>query len=116
MRTSLNVQGNSVKFEGTEVSMDSIYILYDHGKKVGEVADWKVTKSVPVEKNVLGKIILVAAKNDECSFISPKPVNRRSQLNVIENGLMEYSLLVKAVKGSINVSAEILAKRKLTKK
>ena len=86
------------------------YILFDHNKKVGEISAWSVADLPPVYKNVLGKIVLSTPANDECSFISPKPVNRRSKLTVILDRKWKFTLLLKSVKGSTSVIAKILRK------
>lgn len=91
------------------------YILFDQGKKIGEIENWQVTPYVPVYKNVLGKMILAVAQKDECSFVSPKPVNRRSELVVIENGKREYVLQVKSVK-AMTVIASIVSQKEISKK
>lgn len=85
------------------------YILFDQGKKIGEISDWTVIVHEPTYKNVLGKIILSTPANNECSFVSPKPVNRKSQLIVIQDGKKEFVLQVKAVKGGTFVSALIVS-------
>ncbi|MBC7465548.1 MAG: hypothetical protein H7256_06105 [Bdellovibrio sp.] len=90
------------------------YILYDQGKKLGEIENWQVTAYVPSYKNVLGKMVLAVAQKDECSFVSPKPVNRRSELTVIENGQLEFILQVKSVKGT-SVIAAISSQKELSK-
>lgn len=92
------------------------YILFDHGKKVGEVSDWDVVSHEPVYKNVLGKVVLSVPENNECSFVSPKPVNRKSQLIVIQDGKREFTLQVKAVKGATFVTALIVSQKDLSKK
>lgn len=87
------------------------YILYDQGKKLGEIEGWAVTPYVPVQKNVLGKIVMGVPQPDECTFVSPKPVNRRSELTVIEDGKHHYVLKVKSVIGT-TVIASILSRKK----
>lgn len=74
------------------------HILFEQGKKIGEVTGWQVTKSVPVYKQVLGKDVLLPAKNDLCSFNTPKPVHRKAQLTIIEDQKLELVLEIKSVK------------------
>lgn len=88
------------------------FILYDQGKKLGEVENWVVVKNKSEYKNILGKQVLAAAKYDECSFVSPKPVERRSSLVVIENGQFEYQLKVKWVEGT-TIKADITSQKKI---
>ncbi len=87
------------------------YVLFDHGKKIGEIAEWTVASQEPVYKNVLGKVVLSVPANNECTFVSPKPVNRRSQLIVIQDGKLEFNLQVKSVKGATQVTALIISQK-----
>ncbi|MEQ1722616.1 MAG: hypothetical protein ABL930_05535 [Pseudobdellovibrio sp.] len=90
------------------------YILFDHGKKVGEITDWVVAANEPVYKNVLGKTVLSTPANNECSFVCPKPVNRKkSKLTVIQDGIIEFSLQINTVKGATFVTALIVSKKNL---
>ena len=91
-------------------------ILFENGKKIGEISDWAVESHEPVYKNVLGKIVLSVPQNNECTFVSPKPVNRKSQLVVIQDGKREFNLQVKAVKGATFVTALIVSEKELSKK
>lgn len=84
------------------------HILYADGKRVGEITGWTVIPDVPVYKNILGKIVLSAPKNDECTFVSPKPINRKAKLTVIQDGSKHFDLEIRSVKGSTNVTAGIL--------
>jgi hypothetical protein len=86
-------------------------VLFENGKRVGEITDWVITPYVPVYKNVLGKKVLSGSGNnkDECSFVSPKPVRRTSQLSVREDDLREFILKVKTVKGGVHIVAEIFS-------
>ena len=90
------------------------YILFENGKKVGEISDWAVASQEPVYKNVLGKVVLSVPANNECSFVSPKPVNRKSKLIVIKDGVREFNLQVKTVKGATFVTAKIISQKDLT--
>ena len=91
-------------------------ILFDAGKKIGEISDWSVATLEPVYKNVLGKTVLSTPANDECTFVSPKPVNRKSDLVIIENGTHEIKLRLVKVTGGTNIIAKITGKEKLKKK
>lgn len=88
------------------------HILFDQGKKLGEVSDWKLMPYEPVYKEVLGKHVLMPATNDVCSFVTPKPVSRKTQLTVIEDQSKELVLQIKSVKG-MTVTAFITAKNDL---
>lgn len=92
------------------------HILFDHGKKIGEVSSWTNSTLPPAYKNVLGKTVLLAPANDECTFISPKPLNRKSQLTVIQDGKVELLLQLKSIKDGTVVVAKILKKTDIPKK
>ncbi len=91
------------------------YILFDDGKKVGEISDWSVATNEPVYKNVLGKIVLSVPANKECTFVSPKPVKRKSQLVVVQEGLRRITLQIKSVKGATFVTALIISDEMINK-
>ena len=96
--------------------MKNTLILFDHGKRLGEISEWAVAALPPVYKNVLGKTVLSTPANDECTFVSPKPVNRKSQLTIIEDGRWQITLRLVMVKGGTLVTAKITAKNELAKK
>jgi hypothetical protein len=91
-------------------------ILFDHGKKVGEISDWVVAVHEPVYKTFLGKTVLSVPANNECSFVSPKPVNRKSQLVVIQDSQREFVLQLRTIKGGTFVTALITSQSDLAKK
>ena len=95
---------------------DMSNILYDEGKKLGEISDWSVILREPVYKNVLGKTVLSVPANNECTFVSPKPVHRRSKLTVRQDGLVELVLQIKAIKGATFVTALIVSKKEISPK
>ena len=88
------------------------HILYDQGKKIGEVSEWKLTPYEPVYKDILGKLVLMPVTNDVCSFITPKPVSRKTQLTILEDQTKELVLQIKSVKG-MTVTATIVARNDL---
>lgn len=59
------------------------YILFSDGKEIGEISEWKLTERPAIKKQVLGKEIGVQEQNDECQFVSPKPVKWKSKLWLI---------------------------------
>ncbi|MGZ5278750.1 MAG: hypothetical protein ACXWC9_02335 [Pseudobdellovibrionaceae bacterium] len=89
------------------------YVLYEEGKRVGEVSDWKVAANEPVYKNVLGKTVLSVPANNECSFVSPKPIKRKSKLTILENGKTEIVLKTVSVRGATLVSAIIVSRKEI---
>lgn len=86
------------------------HILFDKGTKLGEVSEWVLTPYEPVYKEVLGKNVLMPATNDVCSFVTPKPVSRKTQLSIIEDQKQELVLQIKSVKG-MTVTAFILERK-----
>ena len=88
------------------------HILFDKGVKLGEVSEWKLTPYEPVYKDVLGKLVLMPVTNDICSFITPKPVSRKTQLTIIEDRKTEMVLQIKSVKG-MTVTASIISRNNL---
>ncbi len=88
-------------------------ILYDHKKLIGEVSDWALESQPPAYKNVLGKTVLSTPANDECTFVSPKPVNRKSALTIVEDEKLEHVLQLKSVKGGVFVVAKIISTKTL---
>ena len=88
------------------------HVLFDQGKKLGEVSEWKLTPYEPVYKDVLGKTVLMPATNDVCSFVTPKPVSRKTQLTILEDQKRELVLQIKSVKG-MTVTAFIKARNNL---
>ena len=88
------------------------HVLFDQGKKLGEVSEWKLTRYEPVYKDVLGKNVLMPATNDVCSFITPKPVSRKTQLTIHEDQKRELVLQIKSVKG-MTVTAFITSRNDL---
>ncbi len=88
------------------------HILFDQGKKLGEVSEWKLTLYEPVYKDVLGKSVLMPVTNDICSFVTPKPVSRKTQLTIIEDQNLELVLQIKSVKG-MTVTASIVSRNNL---
>lgn len=88
------------------------HILYDQGKKIGEVSEWKLKPYEPVYKDILGKLVLMPETNDICSFKTPKPVSRKTQLTIVEDQKRELVLQIKSVKSMI-VTASIIARNDL---
>ena len=88
------------------------HVLYDQGKKLGEVSEWKLTPYEPVYKDILGKLVLMPVTNDVCSFKTPKPVSRKTQLTNVEDQKTELVLQIKSVK-SMTVTASIVSRNKL---
>ena len=52
------------------------------------------------------------ATNDLCSFVTPKPVSRKTQLTILEDQKRELVLQIKSVKG-MTVTAFITARNNL---
>ncbi len=88
-------------------------ILYENGKKIGEISDWVLIPDTPTYKTFLGKTVLAPPAKDICTFTSPKPINRKSKLIVIESGKSEFNLEIKTVRGSTAVTATIISMNKV---
>ena len=93
-----------------------MFILFDQNNRLGEISDWVVQALPPVYKNVLGKTVLSTPANNECSFVSPKPVKRKSSLSIVEDGTWVYVLQIVSVKDATLVTAKIVEKNKVRKK
>lgn len=82
-------------------------VLYDDKKLIGEVLEWTQRSDPPAYKTFLGKTVLMTPANVECSFVSPKPVNRRSKLTIVEDKNKRLILDIVKVIGGTNVIAKI---------
>ena len=82
-------------------------VLYDNGKEIGEITEWTMRIDPPVERTFLGKTALIKPANDECTFVSPKPVSRRSKLTVVEDGKKRFVLEIIKVVGGTKIQAKI---------
>lgn len=80
--------------------------LYENGNKIGEVVDWTIIVKPAESKTVLGKEFVTSPSSNHCSFTSPKPVKRKSELKVIIDGT-EYLLSEAKIIGGVHVSAKI---------
>ena len=87
------------------------YILFEKGKKIGEISDWILNLRPAEIKNVLGKEVLMPKPKDQCTFTSPKPIPKRSDLILIFDRKVEYILKVTFVRGGTFVTADILETR-----
>ena len=88
-------------------------ILFDDGKKLGEISEWSEHQR-PVEmKMVLGKDVLSQSSKIEWQFVSPKPVNRRSQLWVIIDGKTKATLKDLKITGGTKITATVGTKEKI---
>jgi len=88
-------------------------ILFDDGKKLGEVSEWSEHQRPAEMKMVLGKEVLSQSSKIECKFVSPKPVHRRSQLWVVVDGKTKMTLKDLKITGGTQVTATVGAKEKL---
>lgn len=91
-------------------------VLYDDKKEIGEILDWTVVEAPAESKTVLGKTFHVTRPTQQCSFVSPKPVNRKSKLRVIVDRKTELVLTNIKVKAGTEVSATITETPPLTRK
>jgi hypothetical protein len=91
-------------------------ILYDDGKKIGEIEEWSQREDPPTYKTFLGKTALLKPANNECTFVSPKPVHRKSRLTIIEDSKIRYVLEVIKVVGGTQIIAKIKEQAPVTAK
>ncbi len=84
------------------------FIVFENGKKLGEVENWSQREDPPTYKTFLGKTALLKPANNECSFVSPKPVRRKAILKVIKDAHTEYTLEVIRAVGGTEITAKIL--------
>lgn len=82
-------------------------LLYSNGKLVGEISSWENIQAPPEYKTFLGKTVLVSKTNDQCSFVSPKPVHRKDSLVVIFDKKEKLILQTLKVSPSLVVTAVI---------
>ncbi len=89
------------------------HILYENGKKIGEISEWVRTERLPVPKVVLGKSIVTQKLNDQCTFESPKAVNRKSVLSIIVDASERLLLKDIHVRAGTYVTATIAEQTKI---
>jgi hypothetical protein len=82
-------------------------ILFSDGKEVGEISEWSQRSDPPAYKTFLGKTVLMTPANTECSFTSPKPVNRRSKLSIVEDNKVTHELEILKVTHGTKIVAKI---------
>ena len=85
-------------------------VLFADGKKVGEISEWKLNERAAEKRMVLGKEILMPKPNDQCQFVSPKPVNRRNELIVVGDDKSRFVLSEIRVTGGTQVTATVKSK------
>ena len=88
-------------------------ILFENGKKIGEISDWILIQKPAQIKNVLGKEVLMPKPKDQCTFTSPKPIPRRSDLILICDRKIEYFLKATYVRGGTFVTADIIQEKRI---
>lgn len=81
--------------------------LFEDGKRVGEISDWQRTERFAEKRMVLGKEIMMKKPKDQCTFVSPKPVNWRKRLWLIADDGTKLMLSDVQVKGVTSVTASI---------
>jgi hypothetical protein len=54
-------------------------------------------------------VVLSVPVNNECTFVSPKPVTRKSLLTVVQDSSRQYTLKIIAVRSGTFVSAIIVS-------
>jgi hypothetical protein len=84
------------------------FIVFENGKSLGEVENWSQREDPPTYKTFLGKTALLKPANNECTFVSPKPVRRKAILKIIGDARTEYTVEVLKAVGGTEVTAKIL--------
>ncbi len=82
-------------------------VLFSDGKEVGEIFDWTQRSDPPAYKTFLGKTVLMTPANTECTFTSPKPVNRRAKLSIVEDDNVSFELEILKVTHGTKIVARI---------
>ena len=88
-------------------------VLFEKGKKIGEISDWIWIQKPAQIKNVLGKEVLMPKPQDQCTFTSPKPIPKRSDLILICDRKIEYVLKTTYVRGGTFVTADIIQEKRI---
>ncbi len=83
-------------------------ILFENGKKIGEISDWMLIERQAERRLVLGKEVMMPKPKAQCTFTSPKLVNKKSEFLVIEDAKTRYQLKDVKVKDGTFVTASIL--------
>ena len=89
------------------------FIVFENGKKLGEVENWSQREDPPTYKTFLGKTALLKPANNECTFVSPKPVRRKAILKIIQDQKTEYTVEVLKAIGGTEITAKILETKSL---
>lgn len=82
-------------------------ILFEDGKRIGVIEEWKRTERFAEKKTVLGKEIVTKKPKDQCSFVSPKPVSWKKKLWLIADDGTKLTLSEVRVTGATTVTATI---------
>ncbi len=82
-------------------------ILFENGKKVGEVSDWILSDRPAERRMLLGKEVMMPKPKDQCTFASPKLIGKKSELVVIEDSQKRYVLKDVKVRAGTLVTATV---------
>jgi hypothetical protein len=89
------------------------YILFSDGTEIGEIYEWQLTERPAIKKMVLGKEIGVQKPNDECQFVSPKPVKWKSKLWLISSDNVKLVLADLNIKHGTMITASVSERIKI---
>jgi len=89
------------------------YILFSDGVRIGEISEWALTERAAEKKFVLGKEILTHKPNDQCKFVSPKPVKWKSKMWLISSGKEKLVLADLDVRHGTMITATISERSKV---
>lgn len=82
-------------------------ILFEDGKELGVISNWKLIERFPEKRTVLGKEIVTQKPKDQCQFDSPKPVKRKKTYWIVSDDNTKLMLSELNVKGGTAVTATI---------
>ncbi|MES2854547.1 MAG: hypothetical protein V4692_01735 [Bdellovibrionota bacterium] len=81
--------------------------LFEDGKKIGEISEWKLIERQAEKKTFLGKEVMMPKPKDQCQFVSPKPVSWKKQLWIIKPDGTKLNLTEVRVTGATTVTATL---------
>jgi hypothetical protein len=81
--------------------------LYEDGRLLGLISEWKLSEELPAKRIVLGKEIEMPNPKMRCEFVSPKPVQRKKKHWLIKDDGKKLILSDVKVTGGTFVSAAI---------
>jgi hypothetical protein len=81
--------------------------LYEDGRLLGLISEWKLIEPLPAKRLVLGKEIEITNPKMRCEFVSFKPLRRQKKYWVLTDDGHKLILSDLKIKGGTFVSAAI---------